>query len=188
MIKNKVRCNWCEKNDLYRNYHDTEWGKPVTDDAVLFEFVLLETFQAGLSWYTILAKRADFKIAFDHFDYKKIAMYNESKINELLHNRGIIRNKLKINAAVLNAKSFMQTQAQFGSFSNYLWHFVDGQTVDNKPKTLKDVPATSELSDKISIDLKKRNFKFVGSKVIYATLQAVGIINDHVEDCWTRKT
>lgn len=186
MMEHKIRCGWCEKDDLYRNYHDTEWGKPVYDDAVLFEFLLLETFQAGLSWYTILAKRTHFKTAFDAFDYRKIANYQEDKISELLNNVGIVRNKLKVNAAVLNAKSFIEIQREFGSFSNYLWNFVDGKVLDNKPKTLKDVPTTSDLSDKISKDLKKRNFKFMGSTVIYSTLQAVGIINDHVENCWTR--
>lgn len=185
-MKTKIRCHWCEKDDLYRNYHDTEWGKPVVDDAILFEFLLLETFQAGLSWYTILSKRANFKIAFDQFDYTKIALYPESKINELLQNSGIIRNKLKVHAAVINAKSFLQTQAEFGSFSSYLWSFVDGKTIDNKPKTVQDIPSTSALSDRISIDLKKRNFKFVGSTVVYSTLQAVGIVNDHIETCWTR--
>ena len=186
MMEPKIRCGWCEKDELYRNYHDTEWGKPVYDDAVLFEFLLLETFQAGLSWYTILAKRTHFKIAFDAFDYHKIANYQQDKITELLNNSGIVRNKLKINAAIFNAKSFIEIQKEFGSFSNYLWNFVDGKVLDKKPKTLKDVPATSDLSDKISKDLKRRNFKFVGSTVIYSTLQAVGIINDHVENCWTR--
>lgn len=185
-MQQKIRCSWCEKDDLYRTYHDNEWGKPVTDDALLFEFLLLETFQAGLSWYTILAKREHFKKAFDNFDYKKIALYDEQKIVELINNSGIVRNKLKINAAILNANSFMKTQIEFGSFSNYLWHFVNHKTIDNRPATLKDVPSTSILSDKISADLKKRNFKFVGSTVIYSTLQAVGIINDHVVDCWTR--
>ena len=185
-MKTKIRCGWCEKDDLYRNYHDTEWGKPVTDDRILFEFLLLETFQSGLSWYTILVKRDHFKTAFDDYDYKKIALYDALKVNELLHNPGIIRNKLKINATVTNAASFLQTQTEFGSFSNYLWSFVDGKTIDNKPKSLKDIPASSELSNKISADLKKRNFKFVGATVIYSTLQAVGIINDHLENCWTR--
>lgn len=184
----KVRCSWCEKDDLYRNYHDFEWGKPVTDDSVLFEFLLLETFQAGLSWYTILAKRDHFKKAFDNFDYKKIALYNDEKRTELMTNSGIIRNKLKINSAVLNAQLFIAIQTEFGSFSNYLWHFVDGKVIDNHPETLQNVPSTSALSDKISADLKKRKFKFVGSTVIYSTLQAVGIINDHVADCWTRTT
>ena len=184
----KVRCSWCEKDDLYRNYHDFEWGKPVTDYSVLFEFLLLETFQAGLSWYTILAKRDHFKKAFDNFDYKKIALYNDEKRTELMTNSGIIRNKLKINSAVLNAQLFIAIQTEFGSFSNYLWHFVDGKVIDNHPETLQNVPSTSALSDKISADLKKRKFKFVGSTVIYSTLQAVGIINDHVADCWTRTT
>lgn len=182
----KNRCAWCEKDDLYRDYHDNEWGKPVYDDDKLFEFLILETFQAGLSWYTVLVKRENFRKAFDNFDYKKIAKYNDSKIEELLQNEGIIRNKLKVKATVSNAIAFMEVQKEFGSFSKYIWNFVDGKPIDNKPKTLKDVPATTPLSDAISKDLKKRGFKFVGSTVMYAHMQATGMVNDHVEDCFTR--
>ncbi len=183
----KTRCAWCEKDDLYRNYHDNEWGKPVYDDAKLFEFLVLETFQAGLSWYTILAKRENFRNAFDDFDYLKIANYKESKLEELVQNAGIIRNKLKINATVSNAKAFVEVQKEFGSFSTFIWAFVDGKPLDNQPKSLKDVAATTPLSDAISKDLKKRGFKFVGSTVVYAHMQATGMVNDHVMDCFTRK-
>lgn len=181
------RCGWCLSSDLYKEYHDKEWGKPVYDDATLFEFLLLETFQAGLSWITILNKRENFREAFDDFDYDKIANYSESKIEELLQNPGIIRNKLKVYSAVSNAIAFMKVQKEFGSFSKYIWEFTNGKPVDNHPKTLKDIPATTPLSDAISIDLKKRGFKFVGSTVVYAHMQATGMVNDHVEDCWTRK-
>ncbi|MBL7885520.1 MAG: DNA-3-methyladenine glycosylase I [Flavobacterium sp.] len=185
-METKHRCGWCEKDDLYRNYHDTEWGKPVYDDQLLFEFLILETFQAGLSWYTILAKRNNFRTAFANFDYKKVAKFGESKIQELLLNAGIIRNQLKIRAAVSNAIAFMEVQKEFGSFSNYIWKFTDGKPIDNQPKTLRDVPASTPLSDAISKDLKKRGFKFVGTTVVYAHMQATGMVNDHVVDCWTR--
>jgi len=178
----KNRCAWCEKSDLYRNYHDNEWGKPVYDDDKLFEFLILETFQAGLSWYTVLVKRENFRKAFDNFDYKKIAQYNETKVETLLQDEGIIRNKLKVRDAI----AFMEVQKEFGSFSKYIWNFVDGKPIDNKPKTLKNVPATTPLSDAISKDLKKRGFKFVGSTVIYAHMQATGMVNDHVMDCFSR--
>lgn len=182
----KVRCAWCEKDDLYRNYHDYEWGKPVYDDATLFEFLLLETFQAGLSWYTVLAKRENFKKAFQNFDVKKVAQMTDLQIQILCEDAGIIRNKLKIKATVSNAQAFIKVQEEFGSFSNYIWGFVEGKPIDNQPKTLRDVPATTDLSDQISKDLKKRGFKFVGSTVIYAHMQATGMVNDHVADCWTR--
>ena len=182
----KVRCAWCEKDDLYRNYHDYEWGKPVYDDATLFEFLLLETFQAGLSWYTVLAKRDNFKKAFQNFDVKKVAQMTDLQIQILCEDAGIIRNKLKIKATVSNAQAFIKVQEEFGSFSNYIWGFVEGKPIDNQPKTLRDVPATTDLSDQISKDLKKRGFKFVGSTVIYAHMQAMGMVNDHVADCWTR--
>ncbi|HTG64844.1 MAG TPA: DNA-3-methyladenine glycosylase I [Flavobacterium sp.] len=185
-MENKTRCTWCEKDDLYRKYHDEEWGIPVYDDATLFEFLILETFQAGLSWYTILAKREHFRLAFDNFDYKKIAHYQEDKIQELLLNPGIIRNKLKVRSAVSNAVAFMKVQEEFGSFSKYIWAFVDGKPIDNKLQSLKDIPATTPLSDAISKDLKKRGFKFVGSTVVYAHMQATGMVNDHVASCWTR--
>jgi len=185
-MQTKHRCAWCEKDDLYRDYHDNEWGKPVYDDQLLFEFLILETFQAGLSWYTILAKRNNFRKAFANFDYKKVAKYDESKIQELLLDAGIIRNQLKIRAAVSNAIAFMEVQNEFGSFSNYIWKFTDGKPIDNQPKTLKEVAASTPLSDTISKDLKKRGFKFVGTTVVYAHMQATGMVNDHVVDCWTR--
>jgi DNA-3-methyladenine glycosylase I len=181
------RCNWCEKDDLYRNYHDNEWGRPVYDDATLFEFLILETFQAGLSWHTILKKRDNFRKAFDKFDVKKVAAYNDKKLQILIEDTGIIRNQLKIKSAVSNAQAFIKIQEEFGSFSKYIWAFVDGKPIDNKPQTLKDVPATTPLSDALSKDLKKRDFKFVGSTVIYAHMQATGMVNDHVVDCFTRK-
>ena len=185
-MKNKIRCAWCEKDDLYRNYHDNEWGKPVYDDQVLFEFLILETFQAGLSWYTILKKRENFRKAFASFDYKKVALFSEEKIQELLLDAGIIRNQLKIRAAVANAIAFMKVQEEFGTFSKYIWNITDGKPIDNNPKTLKDLPASTPLSDAISKDLKKRGFKFVGTTVVYAHMQATGMVNDHVESCWTR--
>jgi DNA-3-methyladenine glycosylase I len=180
------RCGWCLSSDLYKKYHDEEWGIPVYDDQKLFEFLLLETFQAGLSWITILNKRENFRKAFDHFDYQKIAQYSEDKIQELLLDAGIIRNKLKVYSAVSNAQAFIKVQEEFGSFSKYIWGFVDGIPINNNRKSLKEVPATTTLSDTISKDLKKRGFKFVGSTVIYAYMQATGMVNDHVEDCWTR--
>ena len=183
----KTRCAWCEKDDLYRKYHDEEWGIPVYDDDKLFEFLILETFQAGLSWHTILKRRAAFRAAFDHFDYKKIAQYSEDKIQELMQDEGIIRNKLKVNSAVTNAQAFIKVQKEFGSFSNYIWKFVNGSPIDHKRKSLREIPATTPLSDAISKDLKKRGFKFVGSTIVYAKMQAIGMVNDHVEDCWTKK-
>lgn len=182
----KIRCGWCEKDDLYRNYHDEEWGKPVYDDDKIFEFLILESFQAGLSWYTILSKRENFRKAFDHFNYKKIAGYSDKKVEELMQDSGIIRNRLKILATITNAQKFQEIQKEFGSFSKYIWGFVDGKPIDNKPKTLKDVPATTEISDTIAKDLKKRGFKFMGSTVVYAHMQATGMVNDHVENCITR--
>ena len=177
------RCSWSEKDDLYKKYHDEEWGKPVYSDAILFEFLVLETFQAGLSWHTILKRRETFRAAFDNFDVPKIAKYTQEKENELLQNEGIIRNKLKVKATTFNALAFLEVQKEFGSFSNYLWQFTNGMPILNKPKTLKDVPATTELSDNLSKDLKKRGFKFVGSTVVYAFMQAVGLVNDHVSTC-----
>ena len=186
-METKLRCAWCEKDDLYRNYHDNEWGKPVYDDETIFEFLILETFQAGLSWYTVLAKRENFRKAFDNFDWNKIANYSEDKMAELAENAGIIRNKLKIKATVSNAQAFLKVQEEFGSFSKYIWGFVDGKPIDNQPKTLRDVKATTEISDKLSKDLKKRGFKFVGSTVMYAHMQATGMVNDHIMECFTRK-
>ncbi|SDZ87028.1 DNA-3-methyladenine glycosylase I [Flavobacterium gillisiae] len=185
-METKSRCAWCQSSELYKEYHDQEWGTPVYDDATLFEFLILETFQAGLSWITILNKRENFRTAFDQFDYKIIATYTEEKVQELLQDAGIIRNKLKVRSAVSNAIAFMKVQQEFGSFSKYIWKFTDEKPLINNPKTLKDVPATTPLSDKISKDLKKRGFKFVGSTVMYAFMQATGIVNDHVESCWKR--
>jgi DNA-3-methyladenine glycosylase I len=182
----KIRCGWCLSSDLYKEYHDREWGTPVYDDATLFEFLILETFQAGLSWITILNKRENFRKAFDNFDYKKIALYSEDKIQALLLDVGIIRNKLKVRSAISNAQAFMNVQEEFGSFSKYIWAFTNGAPIINHPKTLKEVPATTPLSDTISTNLRKRGFKFVGSTVIYAYLQATGLVNDHVSDCWKK--
>ncbi|PPZ92981.1 DNA-3-methyladenine glycosylase I [Cloacibacterium normanense] len=181
-----VRCAWCEKDDLYRNYHDQEWGKPIYDDETIFEFLILESFQAGLSWYTILAKRENFRAAFDQFDYQKIAQYSEDKVEELIQNTGIIRNRLKILATINNAQKFMEVQKEFGSFSKYIWGFVNHEPIINRPKTLKEVPATTEISDALAKDFKKRGFKFMGSTVVYAHMQATGMVNDHVEDCWIK--
>ena len=186
-METKIRCAWCEKDDLYREYHDNEWGNPVYEDDKLFEFLVLETFQAGLSWYTILKKRDNFRKAFDQFNYKKIAQYGDAEIERLMQDAGIIRNGLKIKGTITNAIAFMETQKEFGSFSNYIWGFTDGKPMDNNPKTLNDVPAVNEISDALSKDLKKRGFKFVGSTVVYAHMQATGMVNDHVEECWKRK-
>ena len=184
MSSEKVRCGWCGTDPLYVKYHDEEWGVPVKDDKTMFEFLLLETFQAGLSWITILRKRENFRKAFDDFDYKKIAKYDQAKIDSLLQNEGIIRNKLKVNSAVTNAKAYMEIQKEFGSFTDYIWGFVNHEPIKNIWQTHKDAPATSAESDALSKDLKKRGFKFVGSTVVYAHMQATGMVNDHIEDCF----
>lgn len=184
MNSEKVRCGWCGTDPLYVKYHDEEWGVPVKDDKTLFEFLILETFQAGLSWITILRKRENFRKAFDNFDYKKIAKYNQSKIDELLQNEGIIRNKLKVQSAITNAKALIEVQKEFGSFSNYIWEFVNHTPIKNILKSHKDAAATTSLSDALSKDLKKRGFKFVGSTVVYAHMQATGMVNDHIENCF----
>ncbi len=180
----KHRCGWCEGDSLYEAYHDEEWGVPVKDDETFFEFLILETFQAGLSWITILRKRENFRNAFDNFDYQKIAKYNQDKIDLLLTDAGIIRNKLKVNSAISNAQSFMNIQKEFGSFSAYIWGFLDGKSIKNTLKNYKEGPATTPLSDTISKDLKKRGFKFVGSTVVYAFMQATGMVNDHEVSCF----
>ena len=182
-----IRCGWCEKDDLYRKYHDEEWGNPVYDDETLFEFLILESFQAGLSWYTILSKRENFRKAFDNFDYQKIALYSDEKVEELMQNSGIIRNRLKILATISNAQKFMEIQKEYGSFSKYIWDFVGGKPIENHFKTLQEIPATTEISDKLSKDLKKKGFKFMGSTVVYAHMQATGMVNDHLVDCHIRK-
>ena len=180
----KNRCFWVSDDPLYVEYHDNEWGVPVYDDQILFEFLLLESFQAGLSWITILKKREHFRLAFDHFDCHKIANYNQDKFDELLLNPGIIRNKLKVKSATTNAQLFIEIQKEFGSFSTYIWNFVDGKPLVNSFDTKEEVPATTELSDAISKALKKRGFKFVGSTIVYAFMQAIGMVNDHTTDCF----
>ncbi|WP_411029022.1 DNA-3-methyladenine glycosylase I [Spongiimicrobium sp. 3-5] len=180
----KHRCGWCVGDELYESYHDLEWGVPVRDEQMLFEFLVLETFQAGLSWITILRKRENFRNAFDNFDYNKIATYNEPKIQELLQNAGIVRNKLKVRATVSNAQAFLVVQQEFGSFSKYIWGFVNSTPVKNSLLHYKDAPAKTELSDILSKDLKKRGFKFVGSTVVYALMQATGMVNDHEVNCF----
>jgi DNA-3-methyladenine glycosylase I len=180
----KHRCDWCVGDPLYEAYHDEEWGVPVFDDETLFEFLILETFQAGLSWITVLRKRENFRKAFDNFNYKKIAKYEQPKFDELILNTGIIRNKLKIKATITNAQAFIKIQKEFGSFSKYIWDFVKGKPIKNKLKNHKNAPANTDLSDVISKDLKKRGLKFVGSTVIYAHMQATGMVNDHEVSCF----
>jgi DNA-3-methyladenine glycosylase I len=179
------RCTWVPANDqLYTEYHDKEWGVPVYDERTLFEFLILEGFQSGLSWRTILYKRENFRKAFDQFDPEIIARYDEKKIQELLQNEGIIRNQLKIRGAVQNARCFLEVRNKFGSFKDYIWCFTDGKTIKNRFKLLKDIPATTPISDAMSKDLKSRGFKFVGSTVCYAHMQATGMVNDHFVDCF----
>src|SRR5690606_38734626 len=178
------RCGWCVGDPLYENYHDTEWGVPLYDDEGIFEFLILETFQAGLSWITILRKRENFREAFDNFDYKKIAAYSEVKIEELLQNSGIIRNKLKVRETISNARAFMEAQEAFESYSNYIWSFVGGKQLKNRVANYKKAPATTPISDTLSKDLKKRGFKSVGSTVVYAHMQATGMVNDHEISCF----
>ena len=186
-MKNKKRCEWCGDNPLYITYHDEEWGEPVHDDRALFEMLLLECAQAGLSWITILKKRESYRKAYDNFDAKKIAKYTPAKQAKLLQNPGIVRNKLKVNAFVVNARKFLEVQKEFGSFDKYIWQFTGGKTIFNKPKTIKDVPATTPESDAMSKDLKKRGFKFTGPTICYAFMQACGMVDDHVNDCWKKR-
>lgn len=183
----KNRCAWCKGDNQYQAYHDLEWGVPVYDDAKLFEFLMLETFQAGLSWITVLRKREHFRKAFDDFDYQKIANYDSHKIEELLQNVNIIRNRLKIKATVSNAQAFIVVQKEFESFSNYIWQFVNGVPIQNTFEKMDDIPSNTPLSDTISIDLKKRGFKFVGSTVVYAHMQATGMVNDHLISCFRHR-
>ena len=180
----KKRCGWCEGDTLYEDYHDKEWGVPLFDDRLLFEFLTLETFQAGLSWITVLRKREHFRKAFDSFNYQKIATYDAEKVASLLLNRGIIRNRLKIEATIKNAQAFMLVQKQYNSFSSYIWDFVSGKPIINRYKTLKQIPAHTPLAEKISKDLKQKGFKFVGPTVVYAHMQATGMVNDHLIDCY----
>lgn len=180
----KHRCGWCVGDPLYEAYHDQEWGVPVYDDQTIFEFLILETFQAGLSWITILRKRENFREALDAFDYKMIAAYSDAKLEELLQNPGIIRNRLKVKATVSNAQAFIKIQEEFGSFSKYIWGFVNHKPVQNSVKNYKEAPATTAISDALSKDLKRRGFKFTGSTVVYAHMQATGMVNDHEVNCF----
>ena len=184
MSRQVKRCNWPKDDALYIDYHDKEWGVPVYDDAKIFEFLLLETFQAGLSWITILRRRENFRKAFDDFNYHKVANYSDEKLETLRQDAGIIRNKLKIKAAKTNAIAFIEVQKEFGTFSKYLWNFVDGTPIQNNFKSMIEMPANTPLSDKISADLKSRGFKFVGSTIVYAHMQAMGMVNDHTIDCF----
>ncbi len=182
----KIRCDWCESSDLMRKYHDEEWGVPLHDDNKLFEFLVLDAFQAGLSWSTVLNKRENFRNAFHNYDINKISRYGEKDINRLINDAGIIRNKLKINSAVTNAQKFLEVQKEFGSFDKYIWQFTDGKPLVNKWKELKEIPAKNTQSDDMSKDLQKRGFKFVGSTICYAFMQASGMVNDHLLKCWKR--
>jgi len=187
MSREVKRCNWPKDDSLYIEYHDKEWGVPVYDDQRIFEFLLLETFQAGLSWTTILKKRENFRRAFDSFDYKIIANYSNDKLEALRNDTGIIRNKLKIKAAKTNAITFIEVQKEFESFSKYIWGFLDGKPIQNNFKRMSEMPANTPLSEKISKDLKSRGFKFVGSTIVYAHMQAMGMVNDHTTNCFRHK-
>ena len=188
----RVRCGWCLGDPIYVKYHDEEWGKPVHDDKVLFEFLVLESFQAGLSWLTILKKRENFRKAFADFDVKKVSKYDEKKYEALMQDAGIIRNQLKIRAAINNAQRFIEIQKEFGSFSNYVWSFAEKtkagtpKPIHNSRKSLREVPPKTSVSDAMSKDMGKRGFKFRGTTICYAFMQAVGIVNDHLDDCWKK--
>lgn len=179
-----TRCAWTGADPLYRDYHDQEWGVPVHDDRLLFEFLILEGAQAGLSWITILRKRESYRAAFENFDPAVVARFDEQKQAELLANPGIVRNRLKVASAISNARAFLQVQEQFGSFDAYLWRFVDGRPIQNSWRSIKEVPASTAVSDSLSRDLKQRGFRFVGSTICYAHMQAVGMVNDHTTDCF----
>jgi DNA-3-methyladenine glycosylase I len=187
MATEKIRCPWCGTDKLYTEYHDKEWGIPLHDDRRLFEMLILEGAQAGLSWITVLRKRENYRKAFDHFDAKKIIRYDEKKVAELMQNEGIIRNQLKIRSTIGNAKSYLVAQKEFGSFDKYIWQFTGGKTRVNKIKSMKDIQAKTPESDAMSKDLLKRGFKFVGSTICYAYMQAVGMVDDHVEGCFKKR-
>ena len=182
-----TRCNWSLGDDLYLDYHDKEWGAPLHDDGKLFEFLVLEGAQAGLSWITVLKKRAAYRQAFDDFDYMQVAEYDESKVRSLLADPGIIRNELKIRSAIRNARAFIRVREEFGSFDNYIWNFVDGKPIQNSWQHGSQIPAETPLSNKISKDLKRRGFNFVGPTIIYAHMQATGMVNDHTTDCFRHR-
>jgi DNA-3-methyladenine glycosylase I len=186
MKKAPIRCPW-PTDALYLAYHDNEWGVPVHEDRLLFEYLILEGAQAGLSWHTVLKKRENYRAAFDNFEAEKIARYGDKQIAELLNNAGIIRNRLKIHATIQNARSFLKVTEEFGSFDAYLWRFLDGKPIINHRKSMQEVPARTELSDRISKDLLKRGFKFVGSTICYANMQAIGMVNDHLTTCFRHK-
>ncbi|MGO4876155.1 DNA-3-methyladenine glycosylase I [Pedobacter psychrotolerans] len=182
-----IRCTWAGTDPLYIKYHDEEWGKPVYDDQTLFEFLILEGAQAGLSWITILRRRENYRKAFANFDVQKVAAFNEQDVEHLLNDLGIIRNKLKVNAAILNARLFIEIQKEFGSFYNYIWAYIPGQkTIENNIQKMSDVPASTEISDRMSKDMKKRGFKFFGTTICYAFMQATGMVNDHLMNCCAR--
>ncbi len=181
------KCEWCLGNELMEEYHDNEWGVPLHDDKKLFEFLVLDAFQAGLSWLTIIKKRENFRKAFDDYNYEKISKYDKKDFERLMNDAGIIRNKLKILSTIENAKRFIDIQKEFGSFDKYIWGFVGGKPIINNFKIMKDLPAKTEISDEMSKDLKNRGFKFVGSTICYAFMQAAGLVNDHTLDCFKRK-
>jgi DNA-3-methyladenine glycosylase I len=186
-VAKKKRCVWSGTEPVYVAYHDEEWGVPVHDDRVLFEFLVLEGAQAGLSWITILRKRDAYRLAFDRFDPRKVARYDKKKVLALLADSGIVRNRAKIESAIKNAKAFLEVQAEFGSFDAYQWRFVDGRPVQNRWRAMREIPASSAQSDAMSKDLKSRGFTFVGSTIVYAHMQAVGMVNDHVVDCFRHR-
>jgi len=181
------RCYWCEGDELYKNYHDKEWGVPIFNDKILFEFLVLETFQSGLSWITILRKRENFRLVFDNFNPEKIAQYSNKKIEALLQNPKIIRNKAKILATINNAKAFLEIQKKEGSFAKYIWSFVDGKPIQNNFKTSKEIPVTNDLAQKVAKDLKQKGFKFIGPIVIFSHMEATGMMNNHITSCFRHK-
>jgi DNA-3-methyladenine glycosylase I len=187
MKREKARCGWSTTDPIYIAYHDREWGKPVHDDRRLFEMLILEGAQAGLSWITVLKKRDNYRKAFDNFDAVKVARYDAKKVRELLQNEGIIRNRLKIAAAISNAQAFLAVQREFGSFDTYIWQFVGGKPLNNKRRSMKDIPATAPQSDAMSRDLKKRGLTFVGTTICYSFMQAVGMVNDHLTGCYRHR-
>lgn len=187
-MREPVRCVWCMKDPLYVDYHDREWGVPIHDDRLLFEFLLLEGAQAGLSWFTVLKKRERYRLVFDGFDAQKISKYDDRKVQMLLADVGIIRNRLKVAAAISNAKAFLEVSQEWGSFDRYIWSFVNFRAIQNHWPDVKSLPAISVVSDAMSRDLKKRGFRFVGSTICYAFMQAVGMVNDHTIDCFRHKT
>lgn len=186
-MTNKNRCEWCLGNELYINYHDKEWGVPVHDDCVHFEFLVLESAQAGLSWLTILKRREHYRRLYDGFDAAKVAAYDVQRIERMLQNPGIIRNRKKIESSISNARHFLEIVEEYGSFDNYIWGFTGGKVISNKWRSLSEIPANTPLSDAVSTDLKKRGFRFLGSTIMYAHLQSIGIINDHLVDCFRYK-